>query len=421
MESKVDTNDAVETKSGEDLEAVTQAVNEVTADNENLKSVNADLETKAAELQADLDAKAAHIAELEAKAAAPAVLTTKNNEGNEMDQPRLVKTFMAQGIEGVKAANLQIGVDAQGGFALPEDLQLEIIKLEHDESPMRQVVQVRQSGTTDVKQNVSVGKANSGWVGETDTRPNTGSPELAQRVAYFGEVYANPTAYVHMLEDVYFDAESWLASEVAREFGEQEGQKWLFGQGGGTDPIGILHGLDLTQSSTAVSATDTKLKRDILGAYEVIHSGVDGALGSNAGEMIDFMRGVVRSLKKGYRKNAKWMMSEATLDMFVGLKNADGEYFLQRDITKAAADSLFGYEIVINEDMDDIPTSTEAGVAPILFGDFSRAYTIIDRTGVSTIRDAITVKGSVQFYTRRRTGSMKLDVSALKVVAVSKA
>ena len=113
--------------------------------------------------------------------------------------------------------------------------------------------------------------------------------------------------------------------------------------------------------------------------------------------------------------------SEETLDMFVGLKNADGEYFLQRDITKAAADTLFGYEIVINEDMADIPTTTEAGVAPILFGDFKRAYTIIDRTGVSTIRDAITVKGSVQFYTRRRTGSMKLDVSALKVVAVSKA
>ena len=299
-----------ETKTGNetnDLDAVTAAVDAVKADNETLKTANADLETKAADMQADLEAKAAKIADLEAKAAAPNVLAPTTKQGTEMNEPRLVKTFMAQGIEGVKAANLQIGVDSQGGFALPEDLQREIIKLEYDQSPMRQVVQVRQAGTTDVKQNVSVGKANSGWVGETDTRPNTDSPELAQRVAYFGEVYANPMAYVHMLEDAYFDSESWLAEEVSKEFNEQEGLKWLYGAGGGTDPIGILHGLDLTQSSTAVSATDTKLKRDILGAYEVIHTGVDGGLGGNAGEIIDFMRSVVRSLKKGYRKNAKWM------------------------------------------------------------------------------------------------------------------
>jgi HK97 family phage major capsid protein len=81
---------------------------------------------------------------------------------------------------------------------------------------------------------------------------------------------------------------------------------------------------------------------------------------------------------------------------------------------------LFGYNIVINEDMADIPATT-GDAAPILFGNFARAYQIVDRVGVSMMRDPYTQPGAVSFYTRKRVGSMVLDASALKVVAVSKA
>jgi len=113
-------------------------------------------------------------------------------------------------------------------------------------------------------------------------------------------------------------------------------------------------------------------------------------------------------------------MNRATHDLLVNMKNADGEYFLQRDITTAAATKLFGYDIVINEDMDNVPATT-GDVCPIMFGNFSRAYQIVDRVGVSMLRDPYTHMGSVMFYTRKRTGSMVLDASALKIVAVSKA
>lgn len=418
MSEEIKTEEVVIETKADDLAEVKTAIDSVASENAELKAAAEAADIVAKELQADLAVKAEKLAEFEAKANAPAVLTSKN-KAPEMN---LVKTFMQEGVEALrsKAANLQISVDAQGGFSLPEELRQEIIKLEYEQSPMRQSVNVRSASTTDVKQLVSVGGAASGWVGETDTRPNTGSPELAQRIAAFGELYANPTAYVHMLEDSFFNAESWLAENVAREFGEQEGQKWLTGAGTGTDPKGMLTGLDLTQASGDVSATNSKIKRDILGAYEVIVSGTDGALGADASGIIDFLRGVTHKLQKGYRGSAKFMMNEATLDSLVGLKNADGEYFLQRDITKASANSLFGYPVVTNEDMDGIPGTTDTGAACILFGDFNRAYQIIDRVGVSTIRDAITVKGSVQFYTRKRTGSMVLDASALKVVSVAK-
>lgn len=322
------------------------------------------------------------------------------------------KTFMAEGIDGLRAkgADLQISTDAQGGFSLPEELRQEIIRLEKEVSPLRSVVSVASASTTDVKQLVSVGDAASGWVGETSARAQTNAPELAQRTATFGEVYARPRIYQHMLEDSFFNAEAWLASEVARQFAEVEGQAFLNGDGS-NKPVGILNGLTLSSSSAA---------NDVTGAYEVINFGVDGALGGTDAAVIDNLRSVVLACKTGYLNNAKWMMNRATHDLLVNLKNGDGEYFIQRNLTEAAAARLFGFDIIINEDMANIP-STTGDAAPILFGDFARAYQIIDRVGVSMLRDPYTNPGSVMFYTRKRTGSMVLDASALKVVAVSKA
>lgn len=322
------------------------------------------------------------------------------------------KTFLTEGLEGLrkKGSDLQISTDAQGGYALPEELRQEIIRLEHEQSPMRQVASVRSAETTDVQQLVSIGDAASGWVGETTARTQTDSPELAQRTATFGEVYARPRVYQHMLEDAFYNVESWLAEEVARQFAEVEGQAFLDGDGS-NKPVGILNGLDLTQD---VAANDTT------GVYQVLNSDVDGALGSDTAGIIDFLRTVVLSVKTGYLPNARWMMNRATHNVLVGLKDGNGIPYINRDIAERSGERLFGHQIVINEDMESIPTTTDTGAGVIMFGDFQRAFQIVDRVGVSMLRDPYTNPGSVMFYTRKRVGSMVLDASALKVVAVSK-
>ena len=401
----------------DDLDLVRKAVDTVAAEAAEVKAANAELEAKSASLETELAAKAAELAvkaealeELEAKAAAPMINT--KTEDSVMDSTAQFKSFMVEGIEGLRAkgADLQISVDAQGGYALPEELRQEIIRLEKEVSPLRSVVSVASASTTDVKQLVSVGDAASGWVGETDTRSQTNAPELAQRTATFGEVYARPRIYQHMLEDSFFNAESWLAGEVARQFAEVEGQAFLNGDGS-NKPVGILNGLTLSSSAAA---------NDVNGTYEVINHGVDGELGATDADIIDNLREVVLSVKTGYLPGSVFMMNRATHNVLAKLKNGDGEYFLQRNLTEGAAARLFGYSIIINEDMADIPATT-GDAAPILFGNFARAYQIVDRVGVSMLRDPYTNPGSVMFYTRKRTGSMVLDASALKVVAVSKA
>lgn len=391
----------------DDLQEVRVAVEAVAGENAELKAAAEEAATKAAVLEEELAAKAAKLEELEAKAAAPAIHIKKESPIMENQ----FKTFLTEGLDGLRAkgTDLQISTDAQGGYSLPEELRQEIIRLEHEVSPIRQVVSVASSSTTDVKQLVSVGDAASGWVGETASRPQTDAPELAQRSATFGEVYARPRIYQHMLEDSFFNSEAWLAGEVARQFAEVEGQAFLNGNGT-NKPTGILNGLTMGSDAAA---------NDVNGTYQVIDSGVDGALGSDAAAIIDMLRSVVLSVKTGYLGNAKFMCNRATHNVLVSMKDANGIPYINRDIANGAGTRLFGYDIIINEDMASMPTSTGAE-AVILFGDFARAYQIIDRVGVSMLRDPYTNPGSVMFYTRKRTGSMVLDASALKVVSVAK-
>ncbi|MOA55494.1 Phage capsid family protein [compost metagenome] len=54
-----------------------------------------------------------------------------------------------------------------------------------------------------------------------------------------GEIYGNPQATQKMLDDVFFNAENWINSELAIEFSEQE--EIAFTTGNGTKkPKGFL-------------------------------------------------------------------------------------------------------------------------------------------------------------------------------------
>lgn len=50
----------------------------------------------------------------------------------------------------------------------------------------------------------------------------------------------------------------------------------------------------------------------------------------------------------------------------------------------------------------------------IAFGDFAAAYQIVDRVGISVLRDPFTSKGSVLFYTRKRVGGAAIHFESVK-------
>lgn len=313
---------------------------------------------------------------------------------------QFVRKGIDTGLGELQAKALQIGVDSDGGFAVPEELDRSIIELLRDTSPMRQVCNQITIGSPDYKRLVNLGGNGAGWVGETEDRPATGTPTLGQISAFMGEIYANPQATQTSLDDMFFDAEGWLNSEVGRDFSEKEGNAFLLGNGT-NKPKGLLaYGLDV--------------KDDSQRTFGVLQKLITGTAGAVSGDnLID----LIHSLKAGYRANGTWMMGNLTVAYMRKLKDSEGNYLWRPGLEAGASSVLLGYGITENEDMPDVAADANA----IVFGDFKRAYTVVDRIGTRVLRDPYTNKPYVGFYTTKRVGGMLVDSQAVKILTLSAA
>jgi len=315
------------------------------------------------------------------------------------DHAKAFKKFIVKGVDlGLKDLEmkaLNVTTDADGGFAVPEQLDRNILQIMKDESPMRQVCTVQPIGGVDYKKLVDIGGAASGWVDEDDGRTLTASPQLAQLTPFMGEIYANPAATQTMLDDAFFNAESWLAGSVAEKFAEAEGTSFISGNGT-KQPKGIL---EYTSATTAdASRTFGQLQHKVAASATAITSD----------ELID----IVYLLRRKYRNGASFMMNGATVAAVRKMKDGNGNYLWQPSVQAGQPATVHGYNLVENEDMPDIETNEVA----VMFGNFKKGYLILDRMGIRTLRDPYTNKPYVQFYSTKRVGGMLLDSLAIKLL-----
>ena len=310
----------------------------------------------------------------------------------------------------IKGDNIQSAIAEQGGFFLPKTISEGIYMVQGELSPMRSICNVVTASSEEHYAMVSTGSAAGGFVSEIDTRPTTDAPEVAKREAKFGEIYARPQAFQHVLEDTSFDCDAWLSANIAKTFSAIEGGSFLNGTGV-DQPLGMLNGLDLSASSAA---------NQVAGDYQVINSGVDGAFGATAADSVDYLMSLVDALGTEYLGRAVFMMNRATYRSISKLVGADGAYVLNAELSAPMTPTLLGHGVVFNEDMSSVPSST-GNVAPIIFGDMFNAYSVVDLQDTSITRDPYSIKGSVLFYSRKRIGSMVMDAKAAVIGAVSKA
>ncbi len=292
---------------------------------------------------------------------------------------------------------LQVGSDADGGYAVPEELDRTILDLLQDEVVMRQEATVISLGGSDYKKLVNLGGTSSGWVGETDARPATDTSKLGQITPFMGEIYGNPQATQQMLDDAFFNVEDWINSELAIEFSEKE--EVAFTSGDGTKkPKGFL---------SYPSALDKDATRPF-GTLQHVLSGVA------AGVTADAVLNLIYTLRKVHRTGARFMMNNNSLFAIRLLKDSEGNYLWRPGLELDQPSSLAGYGIAENEQMPDIAADAKA----IAFGNFKRGYTIVDRMGTRILRDPYTSKPFVGFYTTKRTGGMLSDSQAIKLLQI---
>jgi HK97 family phage major capsid protein len=93
-----------------------------------------------------------------------------NNSGDADEHKEAFIGFMKsgneQGLAELQTKALSIGVDGDGGFAVPESLDTQIIATLTDANVMRQACRVIQVGSAEYKKLVNTHGVASGWVGE---------------------------------------------------------------------------------------------------------------------------------------------------------------------------------------------------------------------------------------------------------------
>lgn len=318
--------------------------------------------------------------------------------GKTVKDSEYTSAFEAHMRKGDVQAALNKGAADEGGYLTPTEWDRTITDKLRDESPMRQLAQVQSTSKAGWKKLFNLGGTGSGWVGETDARPETATPTLAELGFGHGEIYANPAATQQLLDDSEISIEAWLAGEAQAEFTEQEGAAFINGNGV-NKPAGIL---------TYVTGGANAAKHPF-GAIPVVNSGAAADITSDS--VLDLIYG----LPKKYRQNARFLTNNLTIAKLRKLKDGQGNYLWQPSAQAGQPATLHGYGIAEDENMPDVA----ANALPIMFGDYKRGYLIIDRVGVRVLRDPYTKKPYVLFYTTKRVGGGVQNPECLRALQVA--
>ncbi|HZG30025.1 MAG TPA: phage major capsid protein [Ensifer sp.] len=300
-------------------------------------------------------------------------------------------------LRSIEAKAMAIGAGADGGYTVTPELDAEIGRRLSVVSPIRALATVRQVSTAVLKKPFATSGMATGWAGETATRPQTSSAQLAELAFPVMELYAMPAATQALLDDSAVDIESWISSEIEIVFAEQEGAAFVNGDGV-TQPSGFL---------TANKVADASWSWGKLG---YVATGVSGGFASSGPS--DVLIDTVYALKAGYRQNATVVMNRKTQNQIRRFKDANGNYLWLPPTGPGQPASLMGYPVVEAEDMPNIAADSFA----IAIGDFRAGYLVVDRLGVRVLRDPYSAKPYVLFYTTKRVGGGVQNFEAIKLV-----
>ena len=279
---------------------------------------------------------------------------------------------------------LTVSNDSTGGYLAPPEYVRELLKTVTEISPIRSIARVRSTGQRSIQVPKRTGQFAAQWVSESGTRSETTGYQVGLEEIPAHEHYALIDISEQDLEDTVFDLEAEMQSEFAEQFAKAEGTAFVSG-----DAVGKPEGL-LTNSNVSS-----------------VNSGNGTALTA------DGLISLVHSIKAEYSRSGTFVFNRSTLAAIRKLKDTAGQYVFQAGMSLQAGvpNTILGYPYVEATDMPDVA----AGAKPIIFGDFNRAYMIVDRVNLSVSRDPFTqaTSGNVRYVARRRVGGQVVQAEAI--------
>ena len=280
---------------------------------------------------------------------------------------------------------LQEGTDSEGGYLVPDEFERTLVEALEEENVFRTLAHVIRTSSGDRKIPVVASKGSASWVDEEGayqesddafSQVSIGAYKLGTMIKVSEE----------LLADSVFDLEAYISKEFARRIGAREEESFFNGDGKGK-PLGILAAAGGAEVGvTAASATAI-----------------------TADEVIDLFY----SLKAPYRKNAVWVLNDATVKQIRKLKDSTGQYLWQPSLVAGTPDTILGRPVKTSAFM---PTAA-AGAKTIAFGDF-KYYWIADRQGrtFKKLSELFAATGQVGFMGTQRVDGKLILPEAIKVL-----
>ena len=280
---------------------------------------------------------------------------------------------------------LQVGTDTEGGYLVPDEYERTLIEALEDQNIFRQLAHVIHTSSGERKIPVVESKGTASWIDEEAAYPESddsfgqvsiGAYKLATMIKISEE----------LLNDSVFDMPAYIAKEFARRIGAAEEEAFFTGNGTGK-PLGILAATGGAETGVTAAAAD-KITMD---------------------EVIDLFY----SLRAPYRRNAVFIMNDATVKALRKLKDGQGQYLWQPSITAGTPDTILNRPVYTSGFMPTLATGNKT----ILFGDLGY-YWVADREGRSfkRLNELYAPTGQVGFLASQRVDGKLILPEAVKVL-----
>jgi len=301
--------------------------------------------------------------------------------------------YCRKGLEGLQPDEkkaLTVSNDSTGGYLAPPEYVRELLKTVTEISPIRSIARVRSTGARSIQIPKRDGQFSAQWVSESGTRSETTGYTVGLEELPAHEMYALVDISEQDLEDTVFDLEAEMQSEFAEQFAKAEGNAFVVG-----DAVGKPHGF-------------------------MDHSGVGHVNSGNASAVTaDGLISLVHNIKSDYTRNGTFVFNRATLASIRKLKDTAGQYVFQTGMMLGGnmVNTILGHPYVEATDMPSEGSNT----FPVAFGDFRRAYMIVDRVNLAVLRDPFTqaTTGNVRYIARKRVGGQVIQKEAINKLKCS--
>lgn len=254
-------------------------------------------------------------------------------------------------------ATLRTDDQVSGGVMVVPEMDTMITKEIVEISQIRQVARVRSTNNQSLKMVIRKGIPVATYEGEAGTASESISNYGAEEITTYRLTHISPVT-IDLLMNSQYPMENEILSDGAEAFAQGEGLNFVTGTGFQM-PEGFVQDALLQAAAFAGTGSTGVMEPD------------------------DIIR-MTGELKSG--QNPMFALNRKTVADLRSKRSASGGYLWQPGLNGVVGNSIAGFPYITPIDMPDIA----AGAFSVAFADFRRGYTILDRTGLTIIRDDVT-------------------------------